>query len=50
MFETELHQVAAFMANHNPDAAAQLLDLLNAELDALEQQLEPEIQVHAVSH
>ena len=50
MYEAELAQVFAFMANGNTDAAARLLALLNAELDALEEQLEPEIQVHAVSH
>ena len=50
MFETELHQVAAFMANQNLDAAAQLLALLNAELDALEDELEPQPQPCLMSH
>ena len=48
MFEAEMNQVFSFLSNGNLDAAAQLLDLLNQELDALEDELEP--QVHSVSH
>ena len=50
MFEAEMNQVAAFMANHNPDAAAQLLALLNAELDAIEAELEDQLEPQSVSH
>jgi hypothetical protein len=40
VFEIEMNQVASLILNGNLDAAAKLLALVNAELDAIEAELE----------
>ena len=50
MFQDELRQAAAFLRNGNTGAAAQLLALLNADLDALEDELSDQLEPQPVSH
>ena len=45
-----MNQVAAFMLNGNLDAAAKLLALINQELDAIEAELEDQLEPQSVSH